>query len=256
MLNERSGNAHRLLPHTNVGLLRVAVIGMVLGCAWCDVQYFRSGIPVGAVTLVLWVPLAVGLWQLMRWARLLALIILYIFVFTSFYNVSSFAVIDGAAPPLPIWQQLVELVAPVAVPSVFFIEMLHAYKDEFRLVSDSSVKPERTTPQLLPPRSWLMWCLAVFGIPAIIIVLLNLDIRLLGGCIPISASVSGEQERAVDLWRIPPLAGVTVGLLIFLFAAPKDASKTNRMIRALVYAAGMLWFYASVSSYLGLTSLC
>jgi hypothetical protein len=256
MLNERSGNGHRLLPRTNVELLRIAVIGMVLGCAWCNVQYFRSSIVVGAVSLVLWVPLAVGLWRLLRWARLLALLILYLFVFTSFYNVSSFAVSDSAAPPLPIWQQLVELVAPVAIPSVFFIEMLHAYKDEFRWLSDSWVKADRSTPQLLPPRSWLMWCLAVFGVPVITVALLNLDIRLLGGCIPFAASVSGEQERAVDLWHIPPLAGVTVGLLVFLLAAPKDVSNINRMIRALVYAAGMLWFYACVSSYLGRTSLC
>ena len=54
------------LPHTDIQLLRLVVIGLATGCVWLAVVYFKGAIDgqlfLGLLTFVLWLPLAVGLW--------------------------------------------------------------------------------------------------------------------------------------------------------------------------------------------------
>jgi hypothetical protein len=245
------------LPQTDSELLRLVVIGLATGCVWLAVIYFQGAIDgqlfLGLLTFVLWLPLAVGLWLLKQWARFLALTILWLMVFAvPFGQVSAMAVVDGDLPPLPIWEQLIYRVAPLVIPATFFIEVLHAYGSEFQWPRGSEAAAANSaSARPTPPRSWLLWCLGVIAVPALLVVPLNLDIRRKGGCIPIDA-----QGHSWLLWTILPLVGVALGLLVFLRAAPANATRLNRTVRALAYSAGMLLFYVDISSYLGLNSLC
>jgi len=244
------------LPHTDIQLLRLVVIGLATGCVWLAVVYFKGAIDgqlfLGLLTFVLWLPLAVGLWLLKQWARFLALTVLWLMVFVvPFGQVSAMAVVDGDLPPLPIWEQLMYRVVPLVIPAMFFIEVLHAYGSEFQWPDGSAAAANSIIGRPTPPRSWLFWCLGVIATPALLVVLLNLDIRLKGGCIPIDA-----QGHSWLLWTILPLVCVVLGLLVFLRAAPADVTRLNRTVRGLAYAAGMLLFYVDISSYLGLNSLC
>ena len=154
---------------------------------------------------MLLLPLAAGLWLLMPWARYLSLFLLWIIVFVTPFNVGPFAVVDGDSPPLPIWEQLMYLVAPLVIPSMFFIEVLCAYEPEFRRSRVSETTPAlRTTPALVP-RSWVLWCMAVFAIPVLLVAFLNLDIRLMGGCLPMSPAPHQESPYSRSLSGSAPM---------------------------------------------------
>ena len=243
------------LPQTDIKLLRLVVIALATGSLWCAVIYFQRAIDgqlfLGLLTFVLWLPMAVGLWLLKQWARFLALTVLWLMVFiVPFGQVSMMAVVDGDFPPLPIWEQLMYRVAPIVIPAMFFIEVLHDYGSEFRWPLGSAAAANSATARPNPPRSWLFWCLGVIATPALIVVLQNLDIRLKGGCMQID-----EQGHSWLLWSILPVVSVVVGLLAFLRAAPAGASRTHRTVRALAYIAGMLLFYGDTSGYIGFYSL-
>ena len=249
----------KLLPQTDVRLLRIVVVCMAMGSLWYAGTYLRAAASgqyyVGVFGFVLLLPLAAGLWLLMSWARYFSLFVLWAVVFVAPFNVGPFAVVDGDSPPLPIWEQLMYLVAPLVIPSVFFIEVLCACKAEFRWRRVSEATPAlRTTPALVP-RSWVLWCIAVFAIPVLLVTFLNLDIRLRGGCLPMSPAAHQGSPYSRSLW-ISAVLACGAGLLVFLRAAPAKASRLNKVVRTIIYCAGMLWFYSNVSNYLMLTSFC
>jgi hypothetical protein len=249
----------KLLPQTDVRLLRIVVVCMAMGSLWYAGTYLRAVASgqyyVGVFGFVMLLPLAAGLWLLMSWARYFSLFLLWAVVFVTPFNVGPFAVVDGESLPLPIWEQLMYLVAPLVIPSVFFIEVLCAYKPEFRWRRVSEATPAlRTTPALVP-RSWVLWCIAVFAIPVLLVAFLNLDIRIRGGCLPMSPAAHQGSPYSRSLW-ISAILACGAGLLIFLRAAPAKASRLNKVVRTIIYCAGMLWFYSNVSNYLMLTSFC
>jgi hypothetical protein len=251
----------KFLPQTRIDLLRLVVIGSAMGCIWFAVIYLQGAIPGrpfgGFLSLFLWLPLAAGLWLLKPWARSLALVILVLIVVgTPFAEVSGMAAVDGDEPPLPIWEQLMYRVVPLVIPAMFFLEVLYAYGCEFQRPlgreDGASTRTETETPTL--PRSWLLWCLAVVGAPALLVAVLNLRIRLEGGCLP-----PGEKNQPAlgqPLWMVPAMVCVALGLLLYLRAIPSVASRPNKIIRATFYTGTMLLFYGDVSSYLEMTNLC
>lgn len=248
----------KLLPRTDVRLLRVVVVCMTMGFLWYAGTYLRAAASghyyVGVFGFVLLLPLAAGLWVLMSWARYFSLFLLWALVFFAPFNVGPFAVVDGDSPTLPIWEQLIYLVAPLVIPSVFFIEVLCAYKLEFRWGGVSEAPALRTTPALVP-RSWVLWCISVFAIPVLLVALLNLDIRLMGGCLPMPPAAHQGSPYSRSLW-ISAVLACGAGVLLFLRAAPAKASRLNKVVRTIIYCAGILWFYFNVSNYLMLTSFC
>lgn len=58
-----------------------------------------------------------------------------------------------------------------------------------------------------------------------------------------------------SLW-ISAVLACGAGLLVFLRAAHAKASRLNRVVRTVIYRAGMLWFYSNFSNYLMLTGFC
>jgi hypothetical protein len=252
----------KLLPDTDERLLRVAVIGMAMGCVWFTVIGLRlafSGDPShGVLPLMLSPPLAVGLWRLWRWARILALAVLWLLMFFvggPFGELSVIAAINGDAPPLPIVQQLIYRIVPFVVPSAFFIEVLCAYGPEFkwrRSAEGDTGSSQR--PSL--PRSWLLWCWAILATPALMVLVLNFAKDLNGGCIPFPPPVHGGHWKYEEIWHIPALICAFVGLLAFIAAAPAKARKMNLGVRALIYGAGILAFHGEVFSYTQYAEMC
>jgi hypothetical protein len=249
----------KFLPQTRIDLLRLVVIGSAMGCIWFAVIYLQraiSGRPfAGFLSLFLWLPLAAGLWLLKPWARSRALVVLVLIVIgTPFAEVSGMAAVDGDQPPLPIWEQLMYRVVPLVIPAMFFLEVLYAYGCEFQrpLKQEDGASTRTETPTL--PRSWLLWCLAVVGAPALLVALLNLGILLEGGCL--APWEKNQPAHGQPLCIVPDMVCVALGLLLYLRAIPSVASRPNKIIRATVYTGTMLLFYADVSSYLEITNLC
>lgn len=252
----------RLLPDTNEPSLRVAVIGMAMGCVWFAANGLllaHSGnLSAGVVPLILFPPLALGLWRLLQWARLMALFILWflvIMVAGPFGELSVFAEINGEAPPLPIAEQLMSRVAPFVIPALFFIEVLYAYGMEFSRgrVAEADA---RSSLRPMPPRSWTLWCFAVVAVPALMALLLEFAKDQHGGCIPFPTSNHSGYWKDAGVWHIPAIACVLVGLLAFMRATPVDASKINRIVRALIYSAGMLLFHGEIFAYVQYADMC
>ena len=109
--------------------------------------------------------------------------------------------------------------------------------------------------QPAPPRSWTLWSLAVVAIPALVVFLSMWDIQLGGGCIKLydSNDVKGD---ASTFRIIPVLFAIVLGSLIFLRAAPTNASRRHLIVRVIVYATVMLMFYGGIRNYLWYTNLC
>lgn len=228
-----------------------------MGCIWFAVIYLQAAISgrlfAGYLGLFLWLPLAAGLWLLKPWARSLALVVLVLIVIgTPFAEVSGMAAVDGDEPPLPIWGQLMYRVAPLFIPAIFFLEVLYAYGCEFQTPAWSLGSPSDIAPKPTPPRSWLLWCLAVIATPALLVMLLNL--RFEGGCLPLETN--NNQVHGRPIWIIPPMISVALGLLLYLHAMPSAASRPNKIARAVVYTGTMILFYGDVSSYLEITGFC
>jgi hypothetical protein len=167
-----------------------------------------------------------------------------------FNQVGVWAVVDGEFPPLPVWEQLIYRVAPLFVPAVFLIELLFAYGCEFKWERASEQAVDRPRSRPMPPRSWLLWCLAVLATPVLIVGALNFAIYVRSGC------VHYRQADMGPLWSILPLACIALGIFVFMRAAPAEASRVNKVIRALTYALVMLLFYGDVTGYLELQKLC
>lgn len=55
---------------------------------------------------------------------------------------------------------------------------------------------------------------------------------------------------------IPVLSVIVLGLLIFLRAAPTNASRRHLIVRLIVYATIMLMFYGGIRNYLWYDNLC
>jgi hypothetical protein len=191
-----------------------------------------------------------------QWARLLALFVLWFIVIViggPFGELSVFAAINGEAPPLPILEQLMYRVVPFVIPAAFFIEVLYAYRSEFKrryiLETDSPLPP-------ILPKSWLLWSVSIVAIPLLMVLLLNLAKDQHGGCIPFPTSGHGGYWKDEGIWHIPAIACALVGLVVFMRAAPADASKINRIVRALIYSTGMLLFHGEVFSYVQYANMC
>jgi hypothetical protein len=244
----------KFLPQTDVRLLRFVVVVMVIACLWFAVTCLRPATfdqyYFGALSLVLWLPLAVGLWLLMPWARYLSLSVLWLIVIATPTVVGPWEAINGDAPPLPVWEQLMYSVAPLFIPAVFCIEVLYAYKGEFSWPRASRpVEGVGYAPTMLP-RSWILWCTGMFVIPVLLVALLNLDMRLAGGCISISPTF-GHGPRYHWVFREGSVwVCAILGAFVVLRAAPASASRCNKIVRALAYTAGMLWFGSNVVGYL------
>jgi hypothetical protein len=183
----------------------------------------------------------------MPWARYLSLLFLWLFVCIVPMNAGPFAAIDGAAPPGPIWEAVLYSVAPIFVPSAVCLEMLYAYKHEFRWPRDANPVEHANRPPAMLPRSWILWCISVFGVPVLLIELLGIKT----GCITVPA-VSDTASR----WTAQMTIAACVGLVAFLVAAPAKASWFNRITRTVVYGFGLLSLCMNVSGYLGFVGFC
>ena len=249
----------KLLPQTDSRLLTFVLVGFAIAGVWYAVQGFGlvlTGEPVRGILALLWLPITVGLWRLRQMGRWVALVILWSMVFMVPYGeLSIWTLINAAAPPGPIWEPLIFRVAPFAIPAAFAIELLYAYRSEFKSNRVSALAAPRSSgPQL--PRSWTLWSLAVIGTPATIVALLCLDLEIKGTCIPMLAPANGPYGLFDPLWTILPLACAAVGLLAFLRAAPVEASRRNRVVRAILYAAAMFLFYSEVAGYIRYERFC
>jgi hypothetical protein len=249
-------------PKTKFVFLRWTVAAMVILCVWFAIVSVRntisgSFIP-GLLGLVIWLTIGVGLYRLMQWGRWLALAVLWlmvIFTLSPFGEMSTFAMINGDAPPLPIWQELVRYIAPFGIGTLFFIEVLYAYRGEFKFSRDTQVAGDLAPSIPTPPRSWILWSLAVIAVPALVVFLSTRDIQLAGGCIKLYDlhDVKGDPST----FRIIPLLfAIILGLLIFLRAAPTNASRRHLIVRVTVYATVMFMFYGGIRNYLWYTSRC
>jgi hypothetical protein len=251
-----------LWPKTKFVFLRWAVIAMAALGVWfaiVSVQNAISGsLAAGVVGFVIWSTTAVGLYRLMQWGRWLTLAILWLMVFftlSPFGEMSTFAMINGEAPPLPIWEELAKYIAPFGIGAVFFIEALCAYGGEFKFSRDALVAGDLGSSVPTPPRSWTLWSLAVIAVPTLVVFLSTWDLQLAGGCIKLRDlyDVRGDPST----FRITPvLFSIFLGLLIFLRAAPMNASRRHLIVRAIVYAVVMLMFYSGIRNYLWYTSRC
>ena len=90
-----------------------------LRLAFFDQYYF------GVLSLVLWL--------LAPWARYLSLSILWLIIFAAPMMLGPWEAINGDVPPLPVWEQLMYSVAPLFIPAMFCVQVLHAYKGELTI---------------------------------------------------------------------------------------------------------------------------
>jgi hypothetical protein len=249
-------------PKTEFVFLRWTVAAMVVLCAWFAFVGVREAIAGSAIAgllgLIFWLTTAVGLYGLMQWGRWLALAVLWLlvlFTLSPFGEMSTLAMIKGEAPPLPIWHELIRYIAPFGITSLFFIEVLYAYKNEFKFSRRTQVAGDLVASQPAPPRSWIFWSLAVVAAPTLIVFLSTWDIQLAGGCIklydPHDAAAHPSTFRV-----IPVLFAIVLGSLIFLRAAPTNASRRHLIGRVLVYATIMLMFYGGIRNYLWYNNHC
>jgi hypothetical protein len=247
---------------TEFVFLRWTVAAMVVLCAWSAILGVREAISgsliAGLLGLVIWLTIAVGLCRLMQWGRWLALAVLWLlvlFTLSPFGEMSTLAMINGDAPPLPIWQELVRYIAPFGIVSIFFIEVLYAYRNEFKFSRHTQVAGDLVVSQPSPPRSWTFWSLAVVAVPTLIVFLSTWDIELAGGCIKFYDSHDARGDPST--FRIIPVVfALVLGLLMFLRAAPTKASRRHLIVRLIVYATVMLMFYGGIRNYLRYNNLC
>ena len=144
-------------PKTEFAFLRWTVAAMVVLCAWFAILGVREAISgsliAGLLGLVIWLTIAVGLYRLMQWGRWLALAVLWLmvlFTLSPFGEMSTLAMINGEAPPLPIWHELVRYIAPFGITSLFFIEVLYAYRNEFKFSRHTQVAGDLVVSQSAP----------------------------------------------------------------------------------------------------------
>jgi hypothetical protein len=249
-------------PKTDIVFLRLTVAAMVALCVWfaiVSVQNAISGsLVAGLVGLVIWSTIGVGLYRLMQWGRWFALAVLWLIVFftlSPFGEMSTFAMINGEAPPLPIWEELAKYIAPFGIGTLFFIEALYAYKGEFKFSRDAQVAGDLTPSLPTPPRSWILWSFGVIAVPTFVVFLSTRDIQLAGGCIKL-LDVYDVRGDPSTFRIIPVLFSMALGSLIFLRAAPLHASRRHLIVRAIVYGTVILLFYGGIRNYLWYTSRC
>lgn len=249
-------------PKTDFLFLRLTVVVMVALCLWfviVSVQTAISGsLVAGLVGLVIWSTIGVGLYRLMQWGRWLALAALWLMVLSTlspFGEMSTLAMINGDAPPLPIWEELAKYIAPHGIGTLFFIEVLYGYRGEFKFSRDAQAAGDLHRPPPMPPRSWILWSLAVIGLPTLVVFLSTWDLQLAGGCINLRDLHDIRGGRSI-FRIIPVLISVVLGLLIFIRAAPMNASRRHLVVRAIVYATIMLMFYGGIRNYLWYNNRC
>jgi len=244
---------------TDSRLLRLVVIAVVMACAWFGYLGVISGEAVSiALTLVLWIPLAVGLWLFMPWARYLCLFVLLNAVWASpLWELSGWIVVDDTPDPLPVREQFVFGFAPLFILSAFFAEVLFAYGREFRwpLVPREVVAQSFYSPPL--PRSWPLWCFAVIAIPAAIVESLAVATDIAGGCLanPLAASQNANIVVRV-LWSNAPWGCIVLGLLAFLLSSPSGERLWTKVFRVLIYGVTMYELYEGAGRYIELTHFC
>jgi len=249
----------KALPRTDSRLLRLVVIALVMACAWFGFLCVISGETVSIVlTLVLWIPLAVGLWLLMPWARYLGLFVLLSAVWASpIWELSGWIVVDDTPDPLPVREQFVFGFAPLFILSAFFAEVLFAYGREFRWprIPREVAAQSVSSPPL--PRSWPLWCFAVIAIPAAIVESLAEATDLAGGCFANPLAASHNASIVVRfLWSNAPPGCIVLGLLAFLISSPSGERLWTKVIRALIYGATMYEIYEGARRYIELTHFC
>jgi hypothetical protein len=249
-------------PKTEFVFLRWIVVAMVVLCAWFAILGVREAISgslvAGLIGIAIWLTIAVGLYRLMQWGRWLALAALWLMVLvtlTPFGEMGTLAMINGEAPPLPIWQELARYIAPFGITALFFIEVLYAYRNEFKFSRHTQVAGDLVASQPAPPRSWIFWSLAVVAIPTLIVFLSTRDIQLAGGCIKFYDSQDARGDPST-FRLIPVLLVIVLGSLIFLRAAPTNASRRHLIARVIVYATILLMFYGGIRNYLWYNNLC
>jgi len=249
-------------PKTEFVFLRWTVVAMVVLCAWFAILGVREAISgslvAGLIGIAIWLTIAVGLYRLMQWGRWLALAVLWLMVLLTlspFGEMSTLAMSNGEAPPLPIWHELVRYIAPFGITSLFFIEVLYAYRNEFKFSRHTQVAGDLVASQPAPPRSWTFWSFAVVAIPTLIVFLSTRDIQLAGGCIKFYDSQDARGDPST-FRLIPVLLVIVLGSLIFLRAAPTNASRRHLIVRVIVYATILLMFYGGIRNYLWYNNLC
>lgn len=249
-------------PKTEFVFLRWTVVAMVVLCAWFAIVGVReaiSGSPIaGLLGLVFWLTTAVGLYGLMQWGRWFALAVLWLlvlFTLSPFGEMSTLAMINGEAPPLPIWHELIRYIAPCGITSLFFIEVLYAYRNEFKFSRHTQVAGDLAASQPAPPRSWTSWSLAVVAVPTLIVFLSTWDLQRAGGCIKFYESHDASGDPST-FRIIPVLFAIILGSLVFLRAAPTNASRRYLVVRGIVYATVVLMFYGGIRNYLWYNNLC
>jgi hypothetical protein len=259
MNSDVGDNRPKWLPATPVLIVRVAVACMVVACACfagISIQQALTGdFSQGLFAILLYIPTAVGLWRLTQWGRWLALAILWLLVLaisTPFGVLGIFAVINGEHFPYPIWREMAQI-APVAIPALFFMEVLYSYRGEFEFSRSTPAPADVVPPIPTPPDSWLLWTLAVLGTPMLMVYLLLGQLQAEGGCFPLEwGPGSGIFVRT----GLPSILAILLGSLIYLRALLRGRSRWRLAIRVFIYAVMLLLFRSAIGGYVWYYSRC
>ena len=246
-------------PATPVLIVRVAVVCMVAACVYCagvGIQGVVAGdFSPAALAILLYIPTAIGLWRLMQWGRWLALAVLWLLLLatvTPFGVLGIFAVINGEHFPFPIWRELVTI-APVVIPALFFMEVLYSYSGEFRYSRTVSAPGDVAAPSPTPPDSWMLWFIAVVGIPVLMVYLLSWQLEIVGGCFPLEW---GPNAGIFEWSGLPSILAILLGSLIYLRAFLRRRNRWRLVIRATIYAVMLLLFRSAIGGYVWYYSRC
>lgn len=116
--------------------LKGVLLLLILGCLWLAASAVGeairgNGFPLG-VALLLWLPLAWGLWRLHPLARRVAVVLLWLVVIVLPIGIiNPFAAMDGAVDiGQPLWRLVVPVFGGVAV-ALFMLHILGKHKAQF-----------------------------------------------------------------------------------------------------------------------------
>jgi len=126
-----------MLPRPVSPALQAVRLSLIAGCLWLAVSAVRESpggnwLPLG-LALLLWLPLAVGLWHYHPLARRIAVFLLWLVVIVLPIGViNPFAAMDGAIDvDQPLWRLALPLLGVIAL-ALAMLHILGKHKDVFR----------------------------------------------------------------------------------------------------------------------------
>lgn len=247
LLDQVPGRFKEFLPRTDSLLLRGVIVALAMGCLSLAVLFFCEFIVTGdyvvcLLSSLLWLSLAVGLWLLEPVARYVSLVLLWIIVLAAPFMAGVLVSIDrnvsvahGHAHLPPTWGPVFYLTVPAYVLGTFCIEALCVYGHEFDEDSDA---PRKSL------RYWVVWCLAVYGTPLLVSVLVGLAARFVGACIAVESLSESGSTLVVFL-----LIGAVAGLFASRWVLSEEGGRLSQFSRGAAYTAAMLSACCSFVDY-------